>query len=602
MKTTITEQGLALINAVVADSAQLTFTKMEIGDGVNINTSSLVTNLINKRLEVSISEVYASEDGSVVCANVENSGVEESFEIREIGVFAKKADSNDEPILFAYVECEGIGGIPASNIVSVNNEIRVTIVTGQANVIYIDNTEDVSSLKEKVDELSKSLEEDYSTKKEIDELEDSVRKNYCKKTEIAVGVNTQTIFGHDPISGADSNINIYLTGNTLTVSNKGHLVSFPLESGTLALAEDVSFDTDKGYVWTKPQTLANDATTINVAEGDAINQVKIPCKTGTLAIEEEVDVALNLAKWQAYANIIIGESGFAQEYALALEKYLADPMATEWNTANSTTSTNPYYTKAPTKPVVDLSVTVANSSLDGLPSFNSNTNVAIFLPNATDLKNCLSNNTVFNSPFIAPSATNLSKAFYYATSFIDTLIIPNATNCSNMLRGANLFNNPLYLPKATNCEYMLYNAKNFNQDLSLPNATNCSYMLNGAISFASPLYLPNATNCNGLLYNAVVFNQPLSLPKATECKVLLYGATAFNQAVSLPSCVDATNAFNNTNMSAENISKTLDSLPTWEDGAEHVITFTGATGASSLTQSSPSVASAIAKGWTVILK
>jgi len=63
----------------------------------------------------------------------------------------------------------------------------------------------------------------------------------------------------------------------------------------------------------------------------------------------------------------------------------------------------------------------------------------------------------------------------------------------------------------------------------------------------------------------------------------------------------AQSAFANTAMSAENISATLDSLPTWTDGALHVISFTGTPGAAELTQESPSVAAAVAKGWTVEL-
>ena len=126
-------------------------------------------------------------------------------------------------------------------------------------------------------------------------------------------------------------------------------------------------------------------------------------------------------------------------------------------------------------------------------------------------------------------------------------------------------------------------------------------MLYEAISFNQPLNLPSATRCPSLLLGATAFNQTLSIPNATSCNYLLSGATSFNRPLSLPKCSEARSAFANTAMSAENISATLDSLPTWTDGAEHVITFTGSPGAAELTQESTSVANAVARGWTVEL-
>ena len=93
----------------------------------------------------------------------------------------------------------------------------------------------------------------------------------------------------------------------------------------------------------------------------------------------------------------------------------------------------------------------------------------------------------------------------------------------------------------------------------------------------------------------------VDLSDATSLSDTLSGSGLFNLPVTISKCKSAQGAFKNTAMSAENISKTLDSLPTWTDGASHVITFTGSPGAAELTQYSPSVAAAIAKGWTVEL-
>lgn len=722
VKTTITEQGLALMNAVIANSAQITFTAMAVGDGVNVNTSSLVTDMINKRIDVEISKVYVSDEGSVVSGNVKNDTLQESFEIREVGVFAKQKDSTEAPILFAYTECEGIGGIPAASIMSVNSEINVTIVTGKAEVVYFENPD--ASL----------------TRQDIKELKDRLDNNYFTKIDIRTGVQTQSILGYDVEKGKITGNGMYLDGDTLELRSGDETVNIPAKSGTVALIEDI--ESNNGNVWTVPQAVdaSLGANKFVIRDGDTIHELEIPKAYGTLALKSDVDSVkteaelkvqllknnppqvnnnansygyrgtlrslgafgdavvvgklsvltrdgynenanvslwarilkavdgqwvvaaqskksrkwndvsagseltwemeavagvtppsadeeiaivwvnsktataqtsngslsfktvpvsgglnfeltnvptttsslaswcpwiglafapmcgekrrdnadVNLVKWQVYANTLLGETGFAQKYVLAVEQYLENPSAnTEWITSSTSSTTNPYYSQNPSIPIVDFTVKTANSTSPNFSSFNASINVPIFLPNAID--------------------------------------------CTNMLINCTKFNKDLHLHSATICNRLLQGATAFASQLSVPNAVDCSHMLNGASAFNQPLYLPNATNCVQMLYAATLFNQPLSLPKAIDCRSMLQNATSFKQAVYLPSCSNAQNAFNNTKMSAENISATLDSLPTWTDGGTHIITFTGATGASELTQSSPSVAAATARGWTVKL-
>ena len=299
----------------------------------------------------------------------------------------------------------------------------------------------------------------------------------------------------------------------------------------------------------------------------------------------------------------------------------------EWvttrNPDGTETSTNPYRSAPPTKPVVDFNVSIITSNNADNPSFLSTINQIVFVPNAKTTALCICSSYVFNSYFIAPktkycrymlfrcyrfnkplslpNTTNCDNMLAYATAFNSVLDLPKAENCLQMLYGATAFNQPLSLPSATNCSQMLRGAKEFNQTLSLPNAIECGHMLYEAISFNQPLNLPSATRCPSLLLGATAFNQTLSIPNATSCNYLLSGATSFNRPLSLPKCSEARSAFANTAMSAENISATLDSLPTWTDGAEHVITFTGSPGAAELTQESTSVANAVARGWTVEL-
>ena len=119
-------------------------------------------------------------------------------------------------------------------------------------------------------------------------------------------------------------------------------------------------------------------------------------------------------------------------------------------------------------------------------------------------------------------------------------------------------------------------------------------------SSGSPtLYLPNATTISQIA--AYTGKPTVYAPKAKNFRQAFYNNSRYNIAVDFPSGEDGSGAFSNTAMSAENISKTLDSLPPWTDGASHVITFTGSPGCAELTQESPSVAAAVAKGWTVEL-
>lgn len=142
----------------------------------------------------------------------------------------------------------------------------------------------------------------------------------------------------------------------------------------------------------------------------------------------------------------------------------------------------------------------------------------------------------------------------------------------------------------------------FNKETSvcvyLPSATFVGRILSG-VQHSPILIAPKAVDAQAAFsnskYNSIVFLG------ASECSALLANTREFASYAVLRGARSCANAFLNTAMSAENISKTLDSLPAWTDGASHVITFTGSPGASELTQDSPSVAAAVARGWTVEL-
>lgn len=114
------------------------------------------------------------------------------------------------------------------------------------------------------------------------------------------------------------------------------------------------------------------------------------------------------------------------------------------------------------------------------------------------------------------------------------------------------------------------------------------------------VYAPNVESVVSIGINSKKSPKSFYAPKAIAW-TYAFQASAIDMFVDMRSASTAKNAFRNSKMSSENISATLDSLPTWTNGAEHVITFTGSPGAAELTQSSPSVAAAVARGWTVEL-
>ena len=233
---------------------------------------------------------------------------------------------------------------------------------------------------------------------------------------------------------------------------------------------------------------------------------------------------------------------FWVEVVAEFQRWQANPNEVkEWvNTGNANeniTSTCPYFDVAPTKPVVDFSVVEAKS---------------------------------------------------------------RSTNGIKPLFGVECYET-IFLPATKSLDVFVYSNQKADCDIIAPNATSVFRAVQNAQKFDGRVYCPKATNWNNFAQGAALFNHPVTSQNATSLYMAFYGAKEYNQFTDLRSASNARFAFTNTAMSAENISKTLDSLPTWTDGAEHIITFTGSPGASELTQDSPSVAAAIAKGWTVEL-
>lgn len=156
-----------------------------------------------------------------------------------------------------------------------------------------------------------------------------------------------------------------------------------------------------------------------------------------------------------------------------------------------------------------------------------------------------------------------------------------------------------YLPNLATVETFNYISQGDNIFI-LPKATSGRYFSWGARTFNTPVYFPMMTQ-NSMAFNECAkFNAPVTVGSLIDGNAF-FRLSAANRVFNLSSLSSGVNMFANSKMSAENISATLDTLPAHTDGETHTISFVGCPGASELTQDSPSVAAAVARGWTVEL-
>lgn len=161
----------------------------------------------------------------------------------------------------------------------------------------------------------------------------------------------------------------------------------------------------------------------------------------------------------------------------------------------------------------------------------------------------------------------------------------------------------LFLPVATESTYSLQTSKTIEVVIA-PAATLLTAMAVNSKSPAKALYAPKTTQLYNVFGNNTLANPVVFAPKASTWNYALRGCWLYNRATDMRSANSADNAFEGTAMSAENVAKTLDSLPNKTDGLSHRIMFSRHDGTklAPLMAESPykeSVDAAVAKGWTV---
>ncbi len=160
---TITIEGRKLLVNSLVNGIGIEFVHFGIGDGEAPAAPENLTGLVHELFTVPVSKTQASdtEKGvTLVRGGFTNSNEKGDFYWRELGVYARKAGTEETPVLFGYVNYEDAANyIPSVGVQSVIEQgIIMQIVTGSATVIYVSDPTARATLQD-IDDCVKEVEE-----------------------------------------------------------------------------------------------------------------------------------------------------------------------------------------------------------------------------------------------------------------------------------------------------------------------------------------------------------------------------------------------------------------------------------------------------------
>lgn len=184
---TVTLEGRKLLMNSLVNGVGIEFTHFAIGDGAPPDAPENQTALVNQLFTVEVTKTQPSdtEKGvTLVRGRLTNDAGKGDFYWRELGLYARTAGTEEEPILFGYTNTgETADYVPHVNVGSkVVIAILLQIVTGSAKVLYVaDPTatatiQDMEELKADVEaRLSSFSEESLSDiEKQIANLQEAI--------------------------------------------------------------------------------------------------------------------------------------------------------------------------------------------------------------------------------------------------------------------------------------------------------------------------------------------------------------------------------------------------------------------------------------------
>lgn len=173
-KEFLTTEGERLLAKSIAGTANITFTKMMIGDGDRGTSTKAITSLLSPRLTLDIYSVLISGDNNIEITTIlDSSAIPEGFYFREKGIYA--TDGTTE-ILFMY----GTSGSLAEWLENVENtvftrNIRTIVTLSESDSVNITiqkgayaSGEDAENILEAIQNIK--LEGDWATQNQAESI------------------------------------------------------------------------------------------------------------------------------------------------------------------------------------------------------------------------------------------------------------------------------------------------------------------------------------------------------------------------------------------------------------------------------------------------
>ncbi len=233
----LTNEGRKLLaKALVGET--LTFTKLELGDGIFNGDVKTLTALQNKKDEIAINQIQDLKNGQVLIkAIISNKDITVGYYIREIGIFGYGDDGIE--VLYAYnkaIEPDFIPAFNSSNVVEIEYQNYILIDQAQnitalidPSVTYLTKEEATQSYVTKT-QMATETELGLVTLKQLDELGAIPRGElpkpsgsvYTYNEMLAIpdgqyNINTQTVFSYLGLGSSFMNTGV-LFKKTYTVN------------------------------------------------------------------------------------------------------------------------------------------------------------------------------------------------------------------------------------------------------------------------------------------------------------------------------------------------------------------------------------------------
>ena len=112
---TVTVKGAKLLSRSLAGEGKFIFTKGAFGAGKYDGDVTTLEELIDKRLDLPLSDITYYEGAAVLNLQISNKTVEESFYTEELGLYAK-LENDSEEVLFSYAKAVKPDAIPDNSL------------------------------------------------------------------------------------------------------------------------------------------------------------------------------------------------------------------------------------------------------------------------------------------------------------------------------------------------------------------------------------------------------------------------------------------------------------------------------------------------------